>query len=271
MSARATATAGPCANTVPGVEHAAATHVGRRTNNEDALCAEADLGLFVVADGMGGYEGGELASALTVRAIADFFRRDADDPEATWPHALDRTRSLAENQLDVAVRLAHQAVERQRTGRNAQMGSTVAALALRAGYAVIGHVGDSRIYRRSARDEALVPLTSDHSLYAEMQALGTTDLPPREQFPYNNVITRALGMPDARADLRREPLQAGDLFLLCTDGLHDVLDAAALVAPLAAAPGTAGLQRACDALVERALAAGGRDNITVIAVRALAS
>src|SRR5262245_49561371 len=112
------------------LEHAAATHVGRRSNNEDNFCAEPSLGLYAVADGMGGYEGGEVASRVTVESLVQFFRREATDGESTWPFGLDRALSLGENRLQVAVKLAHAEVAAKKSGPLSQMGSTVAALAI---------------------------------------------------------------------------------------------------------------------------------------------
>src|SRR5262249_25970716 len=140
----------------------ALTIAGRRTNNEDAVCANADLGLFVVADGMGGYEGGEVASAIAVAAIHDLVRRTAGDDDATWPYKLDPERTLAENEVIVATRLAADQIAQRRSGVLAQMGSTVALLRFVRDCAVIGHVGDSRVYR--LRAGGLSQLTVDHSL-----------------------------------------------------------------------------------------------------------
>jgi len=245
------------------IEHAALTHIGRRPNNEDNFCAEPQLGLFAVADGMGGYEGGEVASRITVESLVQFFRREAADGECTWPFGLDRALSLDENRLQVAVRLAHAQVEQKKTGPLARMGSTVAALTISDGGAVIGHVGDSRVYR--LRGGILEQLTRDHSLWAELRAAGAV-VPPKEECGYGNVITRALGMESgARPDLRREGLQPGDVFLLCTDGLTEPLSDARIAELLRLPP-----REACAALVDEAYASGGRDNITavVVAVRA---
>jgi serine/threonine protein phosphatase PrpC len=241
------------------IEHAALTYVGRRSNNEDNFCAEPKLGLFAVADGMGGYEGGEVASRLTVESLVNFFRREIDDGECTWPYGLDRSLSLGENRLQVAVRLAHGEVAAKKTGVLAQMGSTVAALTISGGDAVIGHVGDSRVYR--LRNGSLEQLTRDHSLYAEMVAAGAI-VPSKEECGFGNVITRALGMESgARADLRREALSRGDVFLLCTDGLTEKLPEAR-IAELLQRPA----REACARLVEEAYQSGGRDNITVVVV-----
>jgi serine/threonine protein phosphatase PrpC len=242
------------------IEHAAITHVGRRKNNEDNFCAEPQLGLFAVADGMGGYEGGEVASRLTVESLVQFFRREVADGECTWPFGLDRGLSLGENRLQVAVRLAHVEVAAKKTGPLSQMGSTVAALTISGGDAVIGHVGDSRVYR--LRGGSLEQLTRDHSLWAELQAAGGV-VPPREEFGYSNVITRAIGMESgARPDLRREVLWAGDVYLLCTDGLIEKLSDARIAELLARPTG-----EACRALVDEAYTSGGRDNITAVVVR----
>ncbi len=242
------------------VAHHACSHVGRRPNNEDALGQLQGLGLFVVADGMGGYEGGEVASALTVQTLHRFLRSNAQDEEVTWPYAMDRRLSLGENLISVGLRLAHQAICARRQGRHKDMGSTVAVLLLCDGEACVGHVGDSRVYR--LRDGQLQQLTRDHSLYAELRAAGAADLPPRREFPYNNVVTRALGTPCAQPDVSRQPALAGDRYLLCTDGLTDVLTDEELMQVLAAHPPPLAPQ----ALVDRAYDAGGKDNITALLV-----
>jgi serine/threonine protein phosphatase PrpC len=241
------------------IEHSAATHVGRRENNEDSFCVEPALRLFAVADGMGGYEGGEVASLVAVDTLRDFFARERDDGESTWRFRADSGLSLDENRLQVAVRLAHEEVAARKSGRLAMMGSTVAALTLDGGQAIICHVGDSRVYRR--RGALLEQLTRDHSLYAELQAAGTP-LPAKEECGFGNVITRALGMdPAPRPELRREGLVPGDRYLLCTDGLTERLPVARIT-QLLALP----VELAAQALVNEAYAAGARDNITVVVV-----
>ncbi len=244
------------------IESAGCSIVGRRGNNEDALCVEPAVGLFAVADGMGGYEGGEIASRAAIATLVEFFRRNAADGDATWPHRGDRARSFEESLVEVGVRAAHEDVCRRKVGRLERMGSTLALVAVRDGRAVIGHVGDSRVYR--LRDGALAQLTRDHSLYAQMEAAGAVDLPPREQFPYANVITRALGTGEAVPDLRTEALRAGDVYLLCTDGLTEKLppERMAQLLALPSAP-------AARALVDEAYARGGKDNITAVVLAVL--
>ena len=235
----------------------ALTIAGRRSNNEDAICARPELGLFVVADGLGGYDGGEIASSLAVEVICDLVRRTAGDADVTWPYKLDPQRSLAENEIVVATRLANDRIAARRAGVLDQMGSTVAVLRIAGERAVLGHVGDSRIYR--LRDGALAQLTSDHSLVGEMLAAGMT---PDAAFPWRHVITRALGMPAAEPDVQTTDVRAGDSYLLCSDGLYEPLAESAIAALLAASPA-----EACRALVDAAYAGGSRDNISAIVVR----
>ena len=242
------------------LECSAVTVTGRRAHNEDAVCARPDLGLFVVADGMGGYEGGEVASRLTVSAIEELVHRTASDHDVTWPYRIDPRRGPIENEVAVATRLAGERIAVQRSGRLAQMGSTVVVLRVEGRHAVIGHVGDSRVYR--LRTGRLEQLTVDHSLWAQLVAAGG-ELPAREEFAYRHVVTRALGTTAADPELRSEEVEPGDVFLLCSDGLSEVLEPAHLAARLALPPAAA-----ARALVDDAFAAGSKDNISAVVVRA---
>ena len=233
---------------------------GRRSNNEDACCAEPTLGLFVVADGMGGYEGGEVASHIAVTALAEFWAASVDG-DNTWPYALDRSLGRHENRIDAAVRLANRRICARREGELRNMGSTLAALIVRPNAAIVAHLGDSRIYRLRAGQ--LDQLTRDHSLYEQLREAGTRDLPPLEEFAYANVVTRALGAHEEdRPELRSLDLVDGDLYLLCSDGLSGVLGPDEIAAQLAHTP----VESVADALVDAAFAAGSRDNITAIVV-----
>jgi serine/threonine protein phosphatase PrpC len=230
---------------------------GRRSNNEDAICASPDLGLFIVADGMGGYEGGEVASALAVDTIHELVRKTAGDADTTWPYRIDPARTLPENELIVATRLAGDRIAARRAGELREMGSTVAVLRITREHAVIAHVGDSRIYR--LREGELAQLTIDHSLVAQLEAAG---MKPESAFQWRHVVTRALGTPTGEPDVQRGPVQRGDVFLLCSDGLSEVLEPADM-ALLLAAPA----ELACRALIDAAYAAGSRDNISAVVVR----
>lgn len=238
---------------------AGVTDVGKRANNEDALLDEPLLGLFVVADGMGGYDGGEVASRLTVEAVRDFVADNLRDPEGTWPVRADRTRPYDENLLLAAAAAAHRAIVAGRSGRLSRMGSTVVAALVRARRVIVAHVGDSRVYR--LRGGVVTQLTRDHSVWAELEALGQGG--DRASFPFKNQITRALGIDEAsRADVTSLDAEPGDTYLLCSDGLYDPLDEGALREALSCAPADA-----CARLIETALARGTSDNLTAVIFR----
>lgn len=243
------------------IESAARTHVGRRNNNEDSFLSEAALGLFAVADGMGGYEGGEVASKIVVDTLRGFFKRNAKDDDITWPYAIDPALDPTENMLSIGVKLANAEIRHQRTGRLASMGSTVAAILTRGDRVIVGHVGDSRVYR--LRDAKLTQLTRDHSLYNEMLEAGM-GVGRREDFPHANVITRALGMGHGlKVDVSHDAMVRGDVYMLCTDGLLECVTDTRIAEVLS----RESPERAAEILVEEAFVLGGRDNITVVVVR----
>lgn len=241
------------------LDAAAATHTGRRSQNEDSHAVDLRHGLFLVADGMGGYEGGEVASSLAAGTMLDFVARDARDPEGTWPIPAQAGRSYGESLLAAAVRAAHLEIFQRRGAEGeplSQMGSTVAALLCRGSAAALAHVGDSRVYR--LRGGALSQLTADHSLQAELAAQGLA-------WPHRNVITRALGIPSNHTpDVARLDLAVGDVYLLCSDGLYEVTPEPVL-AELLGGPG--GAAAAARALVEEAVRRGAHDNVTAVVVR----
>jgi len=246
-------------------QSAGRTEAGRRSHNEDAFCSEPELGLFAVADGVGGYEGGEIASRLAIDSLLEFFRRNAADPDATWPFKIDPGRTLCENLLVTSSRLAHRAICARKAGRLSGMGSTIASLLLCDGRAVVAHLGDSRVYRLRAHQ--LEALTRDHSLWAEMVAAGTSDFSSRAGCPYGHVITRALGLGegDGAPELRSLDVSPGDVFLVCSDGVSEPVPEDVIAATLASREPDA----ACEFLNAEALRRGGRDNVTAVVVRAL--
>lgn len=240
------------------------TFVGRRKHNEDAYLLDPAVGLFAVADGMGGYAGGEVASRLAVETLAEFYTHSGADPDATWPHAMDPKLSFEENRVDAAVRLANRRICAEREGRLADMGATIALVALQPRAAIVAHLGDSRVYRlrTGPAGPVLELLTRDHSLYEQLKEAGAA-LPPLAEFAYANVITRALGpQPGERPELRRVELRSGDRLLLCTDGLSGALSPERIAALLADGP----VEAVCERLVHEAFLAGSRDNITAIVV-----
>jgi PPM family protein phosphatase len=221
------------------------TDTGRqRRDNEDNAFARAPL--FVVADGMGGAQAGEVASRLAVEA----FQREM--PESGTP----------EHRLAECVRAANRTIyemsrsEHERAG----MGTTLTAAYLDDDDLAIAHVGDSRAYL--FRDETLRRLTEDHSLVEELVRRGKLTEEQAAEHPQRSIITRALGPePEVEVDTWTYPVQSGDVLLLCSDGLTSMISEEQITQILSSAPS---LERAAQHLIAAANEAGGRDNITVI-------
>jgi PPM family protein phosphatase len=233
--------------------------VGRRSNNEDAWLDAPLLKLFVVADGLGGYEGGEVASRLTTATLGQFITDNRRDPQGTWPIRELKCRSFEENLLAAAGVAAHREILGRKQGALSQMGSTVVAALFHGASMTVMHCGDSRLYR--LRDGVVSTLTRDHSVWAEMEAAGLVGA--RADFAFKNQITRALGLDGhATCDVATFSVERGDMYLLCSDGLYDPLDEARLRRGLELAP-----EQACADLVQAAFDGGSHDNITGIVVR----
>ena len=242
------------------------TDVGRkRAINEDAYLADDDMGFYVVADGVGGHSKGEVASRETIEQlqmwvygargrldelVADI---EAGNTEAVW-----EIRRLLESGVQSACYMVYGMAELDPDKRG--MSTTCSALLIRAGYAFAAHVGDSRVYR--LRDGVLAQLTVDHSLVAQLMAAGT---PVDEHtFQWRHVVTRALGTTTGEPEVQIDRARSGDVYLVCSDGLSEVLAADDIAALLEARA-----EQACRALVDAAYAAGSRDNISAIVVRVL--
>ncbi len=233
---------------------------GRRPRNEDSFSTRSDLGVYVVAAGMGGHAGGHVASRLVVDTLERFFDQGGDSDVGM--DAESQGVSLAEQRMDLAIRMCKREVERKAVGDLAPMGTTLAALLLRDGRAVLAHVGDSRIYR--LRRGHLEQMTRDHSLCAELEAAGGHELVKRLTGPYTAMVTRSISAySNAKPDIRTERTEAGDRYLLCTDGLSGALDAEAMASILRIYKEP---QEAACRLVQLALAAGSMDNVTAVVV-----
>jgi serine/threonine protein phosphatase PrpC len=242
------------------IESTGQTHIGRRTQNEDAFCVRPDLGLFVVADGLGGQEGGEVASRCVVDAFIEFAEQVAKEAEPAGAAPPEPQRSREENLLVAGTQVAQRAVQTRRVGYLRDMGSTVVALSVGEKGAAVAHVGDSRLYR--LREGTLEVLTRDHSITEELREAGM-EPPPRGQSSFGHIITRALGTERSEPTVLRLEPRAGDVYLLCSDGLYEPLGPEQLAAGLALPD----LEQACASLVSGAYDAGGRDNITAVLVR----
>lgn len=229
---------------------AAKTHVGAvRLNNEDCFAVDPDRGLFVVCDGMGGHDRGELASSTACATIRDSV--------AAWPRS--SRVGVARDLLVGAIHAANRRVHRLGSGER-RPGTTVAAILRARDRFVIAHVGDSRVYR--LRRGVLVQLTRDHSLANYLVDRGRLQPEMAADFPQRHVVTRALGTrSDVEIDVQVAPVLPGDVFLLASDGL-EVLGPDDLRACLQLPPAAA-----VERLIARSLAEGAPDNVTVIVAR----
>ncbi len=248
------------------IEVAGETNVGmKRTHNEDNFSITEESGLYIVADGMGGHASGEIASKMAVDAMREFFAATASDPERTWPYKMDRSKGYEENRLITGIKLANLRIyeSAQRDPRQRGMGTTIVALFAVEDSIYVAHVGDSRVYR--LRDGALEQLTEDHSLlndYIKMKRLTPEEI---ANFPHKNVIVRALGMKDTvKVDTRLERPQAGDVYVLCSDGLSGPVTDEMILEIL---DSTGDLRAAATKLINKANENGGPDNITVVLAR----
>jgi len=223
-----------------------------------------ELGLLVVADGMGGYEGGEVASRIVVDRMVELFRRATHDRDSTWPHAPRPARDELVGRVEVGLRDAHEAVLAERRGDLGRMGSTAVVAAWSGAQLVLGHVGDSRAYR--LRHGVLQRLTEDHSVIEEARRAGMTD--GVDIAGFRHMLTRAVGMPgDLGADVATSTLWPGDVVLLCSDGVwepqtdDDLRAALSMPRP----------EHAVQALVAGAYEVGGTDNMTAVVLQVEAS
>jgi PPM family protein phosphatase len=241
--------------------------VGRvRKTNEDTYVSDPEMRLFAVADGMGGHSAGEVASRLAIEALAGFIRRSNTDEDITWPYGLDRTLSHDGNRLRTGIHLANRRVFRaaESTADYSGMGTTIVGLLVNGSRAAVGHVGDSRFYLLS-RDR-LLQLTQDDSWAAAVLAQDPNlSLSAIARHPMRNVLTNVLGAREqVDIHLSERPLETGDLMLLCTDGLHGVLETDVLTEILTSTPEVEVL---AHTLVDAAMERGSRDNVTALVVR----
>jgi serine/threonine protein phosphatase PrpC len=238
---------------------AARSDAGPRPANQDAHFIDLELGLFIVADGMGGHNAGEVASRLAVDTVVDFIRATHNTREATWPFPFDPAQSVAANRLAVALRIANRSVHDQgaRVPAQSGMGTTIVAALVNGSRIVVGHVGDSRAY--CLRDGRLRQMTEDDTWLNAI--LGAGGVAAATDHPMRHVLTSGIGMRvDVEPSLIEEELHRGEHWLMCTDGVHGSLDASALERALSRSSAA----DAANAAVESALAAGTSDNATAL-------
>ncbi len=236
----------------------------KRPHNEDSCVSDTSIGLAVIADGMGGYKSGEVASAIAVMRILLDVRNGLKSLRRDPPR---------DGELSAEAELVRQAINEANTGiyHTAQtepqcqgMGTTVVAILFHDDKVVIAHVGDSRLYRM--RSNNFQQLTIDHSLIQELIDRGFFTPEEAAENTPKNLVTRALGIDaQVQVDVHEEPVQPGDIYLLCTDGLNDMVADEEI--RLTLSKYSANLVAAAHELIRLANQNGGKDNISVILAR----
>jgi protein phosphatase len=239
------------------------TDVGKvRAINEDSVVWDPELGFAAVADGMGGHNAGEVASALAIDALRAFLKKSASGSDVTWPFGVDPALSFNGNRLMTAIKIANRRVFKAAVERLAYggMGTTVVAALFEGARVTCCSVGDSRLYTLNGGD--LQQRTRDDSWMAMVKEQSGLDAGALEKHPMRHVLTKAVGAaPDVDTTVQEFDLAPGEILMLSTDGLHAVVPHEAIQTVLAS---QRTLEAAADALVGDALARGGRDNVTVL-------
>ncbi len=244
------------------------TDPGRvRGHNEDCVESRPELGIVVLADGMGGYNAGEVASGMATSLIASGLAKNWTKDALK---KLDRTAamSLSQSILQVQVGEANTAIysAAQKDPQCAGMGTTLVACLYYDNFLTVGHIGDSRLYRM--RNDALEQITRDHSLLQEQIDSGLITKEDARSSHNKNLVTRALGIdPEVEAEIHSYDVQEGDIFLLCSDGLNDMIEDDEIQMTLIAL--RSNLDLTAQQLIQAANDAGGRDNVSVMLVKVL--
>ena len=249
------------------IKSAGVTDIGRRRQlNEDALFVDDESGLYVVADGMGGHNAGEVASKLAVETVSNFVRRSGDDEEITWPYGVDPSISINANRLRTAIMLANKRVWKEADNREdyTGMGTTIVAGLVEDDSITLCAAGDSRAYR--LRGDALDQITTDDSWVQVALTEGLLQADEAENHPMKNIITKAVGAKqNIELTVYEEPLKDGDVYLLCTDGLHGMVAEAKILEILRDKKDD--LEQTVQTLVAAANEKGGKDNITAVVLQ----
>ena len=235
-----------------------------RENNEDSFFVEEDGGLFVVADGMGGHAAGEVASRIAVETLKELLQGSLDPEETRLERDVQDPADVLRERLRYAMNQASARIRREAQMNPAYsgMGTTLCVLMIEGDAAHIAHVGDSRIYL--IREGEIHRLTRDHTVVQQEIDAGRLTPEMARQVPHRNYLTQSVGYHGpVEPDTATRPIQAGDLFVLCSDGLTDPLDDPQIAEICAQAHPN----DLAETLVRAALDGGGEDNITVITVR----
>lgn len=244
---------------------AAKTDVGlKRTNNEDNYAVVHSAGLYVLADGMGGHASGQVASTMCVKHVAQYICEMTRQPGFKLEFPTKPEWSFEAKLLANAIMYANERVFIQSCKDRSMegMGTTVTAIFNAPHGLVLAHVGDSRIYR--VRKGEITRMTRDHSLMNHLIDKGELRPEDAPNFANKNVILRAIGLKDeVEVDIKEVPREKGDIYMMCSDGLSDLVSDAKICRTISEARS---LEEACSALIGLALNAGGKDNVTVVCV-----
>lgn len=250
------------------------TDVGMaRDHNEDNFYLAPDEALCIVADGMGGHKSGEIASHMAIEQIVEYYRRTSDSEVPVdvphWPFRRKKPESREERRLIASMSQANHEIYKAATENEDYrgMGTTLVCCFFVEEGVYIAHIGDSRCYR--LRDGKINQLTEDHSLANEYIRMGILRPQDVENFPYKNVITRAVGLAETvEVETHFHEHRDGDIFVLCSDGLSDAVKDDDIARIIVEADGD--LEAACRELVTTANRNGGPDNCTVVLAQTLA-
>lgn len=233
----------------------------KRTKNEDSFLINNELKLYVVADGMGGHSGGEFASKYAVSTIEEVIQSMQSDPEATVISGVNSEDSDFGDRMRYAIEVASQKIYDQALydPELKGMGTTVTAMLIEGDTACVANVGDSRVYL--VRDGKISQITQDHSLVSEQIRAGVISEEDAKKHKLKNIITRSVGyQEEVDADIFYEKLKAKDRYILCSDGLTNLVSDETLKSVVIENP----IDEACKKLVSLANEEGGDDNITVV-------
>ena len=236
-----------------------------RTNNEDSYLCNSKEQLFLVADGMGGQASGEIASKIAIRSAEEFIVRSRQE-DITWPIPYRKDFTLEQNRLHAAAAHANEKI-RNFSSENFSMkgmGTTLVGVTIERDHLAIVNVGDSRLYR--IRDEQIDQITHDHNLAWEQERMGLLTKEEAWNHPQRHILTSALGIEvieNIRIDLASIEIHEKDLYLMCSDGLNDMLSDEEILKSIGSTESKS-LEHVAHCLIQDANRAGGRDNITVI-------
>jgi serine/threonine protein phosphatase PrpC len=235
-----------------------------RTSNQDRTLIDKNLGLYLVADGVGGQSHGDTAAELAINASQYFLRATHDTVDASWPFGYDMAQSANENRLRTAFQMANRQVHklRQASPEHSNAATTIVGALIDGPVATVGNVGDSRVYLM--RDAVLKQLTVDDSWVGQLVRDGAITEAQARNHSMKNVVTQTLGLEKVEVHTSEQRLAPGDMLLITTDGVHGVLEHSAMCSILASCRN---LEQGAKRMIEAALDQGGPDNASCILLR----